>query len=73
MAAGSQHACAVREAGTVVCWGNNYQGQVRPDAPSEREPPTDVGGIAGVAQLSLSGGVSCAVVAAGAVTCWGGS
>ena len=40
---------------------------------SEREPPTDVEGVADVRQLSLSGGVSCAIVDAGDVTCWGGA
>ncbi len=58
VAGGGHHACALDEAGSVLCWGLNDQGQT--SAP-------------GGAFTALSTGRyhSCAVDAAGLLTCWG--
>jgi hypothetical protein len=41
VAVGSDHACAVRAGGKVVCWGSNNQDQVgQPDRPFSRTPVT---------------------------------
>ena len=58
MSAGGAHACAVRESGEIVCWGNNEFGQT--DAP------------AGVFRSVSAGGThACAVRESGEIVCWG--
>ncbi|WP_437729430.1 RCC1 domain-containing protein [Sorangium sp. So ce861] len=44
LVAGSNHACARRESGDVVCWGRNMFGQLGSDAPNDDDgsPPSRV-------------------------------
>ena len=58
--AGGFHNCAVKDDGTVVCWGLNSVGQ--------RDVPI---GLASVAQVSAGGYHSCALKTDGTVECWG--
>ena len=58
ISAGNWHSCGVRGDGTVVCWGNNGNGQV--DAPS-----------GSFTAISAGGAHSCGVRGDGTVVCWG--
>ena len=55
---GGKHACALRESGEVLCWGNNDFGQL--DAP---EGPFQ--------SVSAGQSHSCAVRDSGEIACWG--
>lgn len=56
--AGDFHACALREDGSVACWGSDFYGESRPPRGS-------------FTAISVEGEDACALGAAGAVTCWG--
>jgi hypothetical protein len=58
--AGSAHACALRPAGTVICWGDNSDGELN-------VPP----GLTGVKKISVGGAHTCAIKSDGTVVCWG--
>jgi hypothetical protein len=60
ISAGGNHACALRPAGTTICWGDNSSGQLNVPA-----------GLAGVTKISAGGAHTCAIKAAGALVCWG--
>jgi alpha-tubulin suppressor-like RCC1 family protein len=68
---GWQHACALRRAGTVVCWGSNAQGQVGDGTNTNRALPTAVPGLVGVAEVRAGDYHTCARLATGEVRCWG--
>ncbi len=70
--AGSSHACAVVNDGTVKCWGNNYYGQIGDGITGdEKHTPVEVSGLKGV--IAIAAGVfhSCALISDGSVKCWG--
>ena len=56
--AGGNHTCAVRENGTLICWGNNGDGQS--DYPAGSFP-----------SVSAGSNHTCAVRENGALVCWG--
>jgi hypothetical protein len=60
VSAGFYHTCAVKTDRTVVCWGDNYQGQ-----------STVPAGLASVAQVSAGFYHTCALKTDGTVVCWG--
>jgi alpha-tubulin suppressor-like RCC1 family protein len=82
LSAGHSHTCVLRDAGTVVCWGDDSQnelgrGPANPDASDYRGAPVyganDAGGVLSSASEVQSGyGYSCALVA-GTPYCWGGN
>lgn len=71
VAAQGDFTCAVREEGTLWCWGRNDDGQLGTDDTTERDTATQVG--AATDWLSVSTGVthSCGLRAGGDVYCWG--
>jgi alpha-tubulin suppressor-like RCC1 family protein len=73
---GENHACAVREDGSVSCWGSDLNGQLGDrthiaataiDVPE----PVDVLGVSSATQVSAGVGNSCATLANGTAACWG--
>jgi hypothetical protein len=73
VSAGSDHTCALLETGQVMCWGNNYDGQLGHDSTIRMSPePVDVRELPdGVVGISAGGGASCAVLESGELKCWG--
>ncbi|MBN8292698.1 hypothetical protein JI664_12055 [Rhodobacter sp. NTK016B] len=75
--AGSQHTCALREDGSLWCWGANAHGQlgiVRYGYDEYRATPTEVPGfrnLVPVSQLSAGSFHNCAVMINERIYCWG--
>lgn len=74
--AGASHACAVRRAGVVVCWGAGSSGQLgdgllREDASTATPSPVTVSGITNAIGVGTGGAHSCAPNRVGAILCWG--
>lgn len=81
---GMTHACALRDDGTVWCWGDARHGTLASVAP-EAEPcgdpsvesapcvrqPTRIDGLGDVAHLFAGLWLTCATTREGAVWCWG--
>jgi hypothetical protein len=61
LAAGGEHVVALRDDGTVVCWGRDHYGQC--------SPPADLSNVVSVAATDHG---SCALCADGTVRRWGG-
>jgi alpha-tubulin suppressor-like RCC1 family protein len=55
---GLHHACALRNDGTVSCWGTNFFGQ--------NTPP-----LGTFTEISSGNNHNCGITTAGSITCWG--
>ena len=71
VAAGMDHACAVKTDGTVWCWGNGNFGELGNAATDDANAPVQVMGVTGAKQVSAGGTFSCALDMTGAISCWG--
>jgi alpha-tubulin suppressor-like RCC1 family protein len=77
VAVGTDHSCALREDGRVLCWGGNYRGQlgnsVNIDTVTPNPAPTlvDNGELGTVRRLAIGNFHSCALRDDGRVLCWG--
>ena len=70
IAAGAEHACALRADGTVWCWGRNQYGQAGNDT-VDRAAPAAVAGVSGAVALGVGTNTSCAIKSDGTAWCWG--
>lgn len=73
LAVGSGYTCAVRDNGSVACWGENRSGQLglgTVDATIHALPAT-VPGLSRVVSISARADHTCALVSSGQVYCWG--
>lgn len=50
---GRLHSCALRSAGTVVCWGDNGNGELGDGTIANSPRPVQVAGVNGVGFLTL--------------------
>ena len=71
LAVGSAHGCALTDAGTVKCWGNNYAGQIGDGTRTTRSRPVDLPGLVDVIALTAGDRHTCALLADGGAKCWG--
>lgn len=67
---GDQHRCAIRDDGTVVCWGKNLQGQLGDGTAVDRSTPTPNGARDAI-RLATGDMRTCTITSSGAVDCWG--
>lgn len=72
VSAGGNHTCALREDGTVACWGYNGTGQLGEGATGAHSAtPVAVVGLSGVDAVGVGAEHSCARRTDGTVACWG--
>ena len=69
--AGGDHTCALRQTGTITCWGNNGDGQLGNGTTSSSTVPVEVLGINDATQITASDDHTCALRQTGTITCWG--
>jgi hypothetical protein len=71
ISAASHYSCALLSGGTVLCWGQNYQGQLGDGTATDRSVPVTVIGITNAVAVVSGGAHSCALLGGGMVQCWG--
>jgi eukaryotic-like serine/threonine-protein kinase len=67
----ASYMCGVTRAGAVLCWGNNYTGQLGDGTRDNRATPVPVSGIDDAIQVAAGDLHACALHRTGAVSCWG--
>ena len=73
LAAGLQHVCALRQGGSVSCWGRNLNGQLgrgTSGSGTDASTPAAIAGLTGVDELLAAGYRTCARIG-GTARCWG--
>ncbi|MES2932446.1 MAG: Ig-like domain repeat protein [Pseudomonadota bacterium] len=72
IATGSKHACALMNAGTVKCWGNNFFAQLGDGSQAQGLKPVDVSGLDAQA-IAIAAGAhhTCVITAGDTMKCWG--
>jgi len=69
---GTNHTCALTDAGGVKCWGDNTWGQVGDATNINRSTPVDVVGMSsGTIDVTTGSGHTCGLTISGGVKCWG--
>jgi alpha-tubulin suppressor-like RCC1 family protein len=63
--------CALRDNGTVWCWGNGNYGRLGYGSSANSDIPVQVTGITNATAIASSDLGSCALLADGSITCWG--
>jgi alpha-tubulin suppressor-like RCC1 family protein len=71
VSAGGGHACAVREDGSVWCWGRNDSGQLGDGTGIDSDIPVRVTGLTAATHVRAGDLFSCALDTKGEVYCWG--
>lgn len=80
IATGFSHSCALRQTGTVSCWGKNQDGQLGNgksgsgdwfDDSANSAIPVNVTGITDAVAIAAGFHHSCALHQTGSVSCWG--
>jgi alpha-tubulin suppressor-like RCC1 family protein len=71
VAVGSEHICAVKNDGTVWCWGDNSYGQLGDGTTTARTSPTLVQNITKVVAIATVDLHTCALKSDATAWCWG--
>jgi alpha-tubulin suppressor-like RCC1 family protein len=74
LSSGAFHTCALKDNGTVACWGDNYWGQLGLGHRTGASAPALIPGttLSGVAAVTAAGEThTCALKNDGSVACWG--
>lgn len=71
VAVGYEFSCALRENGTVLCWGRNDLGQLGNGFQEDSFVPVEVVGVEDAVQLAANDDRACAVLTDGSLWCWG--
>ncbi len=73
LAAGFNHTCALRQDGSLWCWGRNAQGQLGDGTTTPRQEPQQIlsAGADDWIGVAASGEFTCGLRASGALFCWG--
>lgn len=71
LSSGLDHSCAVREDGTVWCWGNNESGQLGDGSTLVRPHAVRVVGLDDAVAVAAGSGHTCALRRDGTAVCWG--
>ena len=71
ISSGGYNTCALKENGTVWCWGFNNYGQLGVGTRENSSRPLMILGLKNIVQISLKGEVGCALNGSGLVFCWG--
>ena len=70
---GEEHSCALRQDGTISCWGDNFGGKLGSFETTDEHSavPVQVDGITGAIQITAGEEHSCALHQNGTISCWG--
>jgi alpha-tubulin suppressor-like RCC1 family protein len=71
VAAGSYHTCAIKQDGSLWCWGANWYGQLGNGTQVQKTTPYPVITPAGALSISVGRSHSCAIKTDGLLWCWG--
>lgn len=71
LATGLGHACAALGDGSVMCWGENDEGQLGDGTKTLAKVPVQVVGLSGAASVHAGWRHTCARMKNGTVACWG--
>ena len=76
IASSQRHSCALREDGTIACWGDNWGGQLGSGQTGEELEesvvPVQVADITDAIAIATGDQHSCALREDGTIACWGG-
>jgi alpha-tubulin suppressor-like RCC1 family protein len=70
IASGGAHSCQVN-AGGVMCWGRNTEGQLGNAGNTDSPVPVPVSGLAGITAVATGAFHACALGSGGGLKCWG--
>ncbi len=71
VSSGYGHTCALKNDGTIWCWGWNSSGQLGDGTNTDRTAPVQVQDLTDVAFISSGDSHTCAITNAGVAYCWG--
>jgi len=73
VSAGSYHTCAIMEGRSVMCWGDNWNGQVGDGTNTDRSSPVEIEVPGNSSAISLDAGAmhTCLGMNDGSLFCWG--
>ena len=73
VSAGSYHTCAIMSSRTVMCWGDNWNGQIGDGTNEDRSSPVEISIPSNSSAVSLDAGAmhTCMGVNDGSMFCWG--
>jgi len=75
LAVGKEQSCILKADGTVWCWGHVFRGEegwvASGTTTTRRTNATQMSGVSGAIQLTLSSGTACIRLSNGGIQCWG--